>query len=124
MRMSDWSSAGCSSDRRAYWRVRFGAEIRSRRARLAGESVRHRLDVCLPRLSLRQGVDQGLRFGKQIRFRQVQIERLAARLGRVERCVHINLDLVVLRSEEHTSELQSLMRISYAVLCLKKKKAI
>src|SRR3546814_7847850 len=28
---------------------------------------------------------------------------------------------VVVRSEEHTSELQSLMRISYAVLCLKKK---
>src|SRR3546814_17631206 len=28
------------------------------------------------------------------------------------------------RSEEHTSELQSLMRISYAVFCLKKKKAI
>src|SRR3546814_9549983 len=27
-----------------------------------------------------------------------------------------------LRSEEHTSELQSLMRISYAVFCLKKKK--
>src|SRR3546814_7317994 len=30
--------------------------------------------------------------------------------------------LAVLRSEEHTSELQSLMRISYAVFCLKKKK--
>src|SRR3546814_7193178 len=29
---------------------------------------------------------------------------------------------VSVRSEEHTSELQSLMRISYAVLCLKKKK--
>src|SRR3546814_9438270 len=28
------------------------------------------------------------------------------------------------RSEEHTSELQSLMRISYAVFCLKKKKTI
>src|SRR3546814_3955163 len=28
------------------------------------------------------------------------------------------------RSEEHTSELQSLMRISYAVFCLKKKNAI
>src|SRR3546814_7427829 len=28
----------------------------------------------------------------------------------------------LLRSEEHTSELQSLMRISYAVFCLKKKK--
>src|SRR3546814_9370156 len=29
---------------------------------------------------------------------------------------------LILRSEEHTSELQSLMRISYAVFCLKKKK--
>src|SRR3546814_4120623 len=29
-----------------------------------------------------------------------------------------------MRSEEHTSELQSLMRISYAVFCLKKKKYI
>src|SRR3546814_2263089 len=28
----------------------------------------------------------------------------------------------IVRSEEHTSELQSLMRISYAVFCLKKKK--
>src|SRR3546814_5173967 len=31
-------------------------------------------------------------------------------------------DTVASRSEEHTSELQSLMRISYAVFCLKKKK--
>src|SRR3546814_10832833 len=31
-------------------------------------------------------------------------------------------DLDLHRSEEHTSELQSLMRISYAVFCLKKKK--
>src|SRR3546814_9833975 len=31
-------------------------------------------------------------------------------------------DADTLRSEEHTSELQSLMRISYAVFCLKKKK--
>src|SRR3546814_2006803 len=31
---------------------------------------------------------------------------------------------VRIRSEEHTSELQSLMRISYAVFCLKKKKTI
>src|SRR3546814_7322759 len=30
--------------------------------------------------------------------------------------------LLYMRSEEHTSELQSLMRISYAVFCLKKKK--
>src|SRR3546814_9996099 len=35
----------------------------------------------------------------------------------------LSLNLVE-RSEEHTSELQSLMRISYAVFCLKKKKKI
>src|SRR3546814_1583561 len=34
------------------------------------------------------------------------------------------LDQEMERSEEHTSELQSLMRISYAVFCLKKKKQI
>src|SRR3546814_965797 len=33
-------------------------------------------------------------------------------------------ELVAVRSEEHTSELQSLMRISYAVFCLKKKKKL
>src|SRR3546814_1857157 len=33
-----------------------------------------------------------------------------------------NIQLMPGRSEEHTSELQSLMRISYAVFCLKKKK--
>src|SRR3546814_9156580 len=33
-----------------------------------------------------------------------------------------HLEVVAARSEEHTSELQSLMRISYAVFCLKKKK--
>src|SRR3546814_9139097 len=31
-------------------------------------------------------------------------------------------EVLIVRSEEHTSELQSLMRISYAVFCLKKKK--
>src|SRR3546814_3543674 len=34
----------------------------------------------------------------------------------------INPKFAAKRSEEHTSELQSLMRISYAVFCLKKKK--
>src|SRR3546814_9810372 len=33
------------------------------------------------------------------------------------------VDDLPMRSEEHTSELQSLMRISYAVFCLKKKKS-
>src|SRR3546814_7525489 len=35
---------------------------------------------------------------------------------------HAAREFVGLRSEEHTSELQSLMRISYSVFCLKKKK--
>src|SRR3546814_4801273 len=35
--------------------------------------------------------------------------------------VTVVFDPLVQRSEEHTSELQSLMRISYAVFCLKKK---
>src|SRR3546814_21152937 len=39
------------------------------------------------------------------------------------RCIHRpSVDRTSRRSEEHTSELQSLMRISYAVFCLKKKK--
>src|SRR3546814_9648149 len=39
---------------------------------------------------------------------------------------HLDLEALTrqTRSEEHTSELQSLMRISYAVFCLKKKKTI
>src|SRR3546814_4902163 len=37
-------------------------------------------------------------------------------------CSIANLVMPSQRSEEHTSELQSLMRISYAVFCLKKKK--
>src|SRR3546814_7642041 len=37
---------------------------------------------------------------------------------------NLRLPRLVARSEEHTSELQSLMRISYAVFCLKKKKDI
>src|SRR3546814_10048648 len=41
--------------------------------------------------------------------------RLHARRAEFARVAH------ALRSEEHTSELQSLMRISYAVFCLKKK---
>src|SRR3546814_8460895 len=38
--------------------------------------------------------------------------------------LHPGLRALRTRSEEHTSELQSLMRISYAVFCLKKKKKI
>src|SRR3546814_12472017 len=48
---------------------------------------------------------RAMRFGEQ---HEIRIAELHAVVG--------------VRSEEHTSELQSLMRISYAVFCLKKKK--
>src|SRR3546814_8661336 len=41
---------------------------------------------------------------------------------RNDRCGYWLNAVLLARSEEHTSELQSLMRISYAVFCLKKKK--
>src|SRR3546814_6595511 len=42
----------------------------------------------------------------------------------IKQTVMAKADTLCMRSEEHTSELQSLMRISYAVFCLKKKKKL
>src|SRR3546814_8691692 len=56
-------------------------------------------------------IDSLGRMFRLIYFREVRLARRTGRHG-IQLC---------LRSEEHTSELQSLMRISYAVLCLKKK---
>src|SRR3546814_1614969 len=54
-----------------------------------------------------------------------RIVLLSRRPSRVSQIVEPNIprgdDPEAIRSEEHTSELQSLMRISYAVFCLKKK---
>src|SRR3546814_2621927 len=68
------------------------------------------------------------RVARQIRFQQEGLEE-PGDMGAVpfrRAGIGHRLDLLVLgaqrRSEEHTSELQSLMRISYAVFCLKKKK--
>src|SRR3546814_1655146 len=49
-------------------------------------------------------------------------QRVCAALGTGSAPVRSNSRVVPDRSEEHTSELQSLMRSSYAVFCLKKKK--
>src|SRR3546814_4776786 len=49
---------------------------------------------------------------------------MRAHLFRDAASLRAGLRAVGLRSEEHTSELQSLMRISYAVFCLKKTKSI
>src|SRR3546814_5825714 len=53
----------------------------------------------------------------------VLAERLVRAIQQIEaHRTAFDVLFVYLRSEEHTSELQSLMRISYAVFCLKKKK--
>src|SRR3546814_2045408 len=59
-----------------------------------------------------QMLHAALKAGVEIRL-QSPVKELIVDNGRVTG--------VVTRSEEHTSELQSLMRISYAVFCLKKK---
>src|SRR3546814_3708286 len=56
-----------------------------------------------------------------VEARQPWAEAVAIEDGRIV-AVGSAADVGKLRSEEHTSELQSLMRISYAVICLKKKK--
>src|SRR3546814_7393294 len=82
-------------------------------------------------------IDSGVRSGHDV-VKALALGARACLLGRaylyglaaggragVEHAVGIirgELDSAMARSEEHTSELQSLMRISYAVFCLKKKK--
>src|SRR3546814_6435748 len=56
-------------------------------------------------------------------FGHLVVDRGRAMGGRAGRKLDKGYDCS-LRSEEHTSELQSLMRISYAAFCLKKKKPI
>src|SRR3546814_5179601 len=74
------------------------------------------------------GVERRGRVGNHVliggRLSYVLRERGAFLLGTLHRKALVAgaLESLNLRSEEHTSELQSLMRISYAVFCLKKKK--
>src|SRR3546814_6875402 len=97
MRISDWSSDVCSSDLRH-------AAGRSDRDRRIDEGV-PTPDCGRRLLSHRFGQEQRRPPG-DCRRRDWRDQDRA----------------VAARSEEHTSELQSLMRISYAVFCLKKKK--
>src|SRR3546814_10166736 len=118
MRISDWSSDVCSSDLGA-------AEIDDDMAELdalddAGDDLAGAVLEFLI-LPLALGVADlleddllgGLGGDAAELDRRQRIDDEVADLG---------ARLALLRSEEHTSELQSLMRISYAVSCLKKKK--
>src|SRR3546814_4515644 len=96
MRFSDWSSDVCSSD---LCRVRTGSWMAGCR---------------------RGGAKQALlRSGACDKLIGLEADILRPGCSRCPlRCV---FSCRPCRSEEHTSELQSLMRISYAVFCLKKK---
>src|SRR3546814_5899577 len=98
MRISDWSSDVCPSDLPCRFR-----RTRVRATDLAGEGKR-----------------RWFRSGARRYSRAAQDARRCRGANQKDRR-RISGDGDLLRSEEHTSELQSLMRISYAVFCLKKK---
>src|SRR3546814_6058034 len=107
MRISDWSSDVCSSD------LLDAAVVGARRQQFAdaldqlAEHEGNGLDVKLA----------GLDLGK---VEDVIDHRQQGASGIADHLRHAAL-FAIQRSEEHTSELQSLMRISYAVFCLKNK---
>src|SRR3546814_5185855 len=117
MRISDWSSDVCSSD------LGFAivescmsaniAEMERRRSAAALGGGQKRIDAqhSKGKLTARERLDVLLDEGS---FEELDTY--------VEHdCVDFGMqDQKIPRSEEHTSELQSLMRISYAVFCLKK----
>src|SRR3546814_3835976 len=114
MRISDWSSDVCSSDLRA----KCVADRRvERRAALEQVERLHPLaPVAVPdqRVETLHAV-RAAGIGSDLR-RQAEEAR-----GAGDALPGLEMAMLAIRSEEHTSELQSLMRISYAVFCLKKK---
>src|SRR3546814_1503364 len=116
MRISDWSSDVCSSDLDAP----SGFRAISREAAM-------RLNVFNPyTYTLETIIQAGL---SNMRVMSVDVRtnedlrpsRLVKSISSYVRRSLVTIFRVFVRSEEHTSELQSLMRISYAVFCLKKK---
>src|SRR3546814_2911371 len=105
MRISDWSSDVCSSDLGGWIRRRQAAGHRCGRARTSATGLRRtpRPAAGLP------GRARGRGGGGSC---EVPLDQKTK----------AGTGAAPTRSEEHTSELQSLMRISYAVFCLKKKK--
>src|SRR3546814_5724788 len=129
MRISDWSSDVCSSDLLAHR----GAKVDVAQV---GRDDRHPYLVGAVDLAGTDGLDHvGHRVqGHRARAAGIDdqvadvVDRAAVRGLRAYQHVDLAVAEAVaggyFRSEEHTSELQSLMRISYAVFCLKKTKTI
>src|SRR3546814_4720113 len=133
MRISDWSSDVCSSDLRRLLRGAEGREMhQARGARLlrqardqVGALVLHRVEA-LPAAFMENAdeIDHGIRFADCGAHQRLVAHVGADRRDRADvahRFQEQGPRRIADRSEEHTSELQSLMRISYAVFCLKKK---
>src|SRR3546814_2904892 len=119
MRISDWSSDVCSSDL-AGLGVAVGIVERGRdRARRRLRRHRHPAAGAFERLD--HGRGRRAARNREFRDRRALSLRPADGRGRVESRDRRG---AAPRSEEHTSELQSLMRISYAVFCLKKKNRV
>src|SRR3546814_15195481 len=89
-------------------------ECEQRTAQLG--SIRRTRDPRLPAIADQRGIGTG-------RVILGEKQRPVAAPGNIDQPLSAQLatDRQIRRSEEHTSELQSLMRISYAVFCLKKK---
>src|SRR3546814_6200989 len=117
MRISDWSSDVCSSYLPSQRRARPHPCADPRRS--DGADLLHPLSRCEPaRLCPGPGGADAV-VGDELRRFRVATSRTDDRDVRGRRLRRAARHC---RSEEHTSELQSLMRISYAVFCLKKKK--
>src|SRR3546814_2487183 len=120
MRISDWSSDVCSSDLPLQRRQALGTEAgRHRQARQEAETVR--AQTIEPVIVDVHRQDRPVEVAKRRRHPRVDREPLRANArGLLEQSPAPSRPV---RSEEHTSELQSLMRISYSVFCLKKNKS-
>src|SRR3546814_7434178 len=105
MRISDWSSDVCSSDLLAETDEEGGPGLDADAVPRARAVGRQPLGVLRGVLGIGIGIEI-----RQVRVRIVFVDALDIADAHGHE-----------RSEEHTSELQSLMRISYAVFCLKKK---
>src|SRR3546814_8137646 len=127
MRISDWSSDVCSSDlsSAAYWSASaFPARATACRA-VASSAVgggRLAQAVSASTVANARTCRPDLICAKLVAIGGSRSRGSAAIVISIRRNRNDSLPGSRGRSEEHTSELQSLMRISYAVFCLKKKK--
>src|SRR3546814_5154797 len=124
MRISDWSSDVCSSDLRRIGQL---AAERDQKLGVLRRALQHQRPVqVVPGLVVRAAEEilQDLHVGEGAadhHRRNAGAGQHPAILSLDEGVgLRVRIDGAA-RSEEHTSELQSLMRISYAVFCLKKK---